>query len=361
MSNLLTKIRRQPAWIALFIFILLCLWIASGHLSAQQDEGKKAQLEEVLTKVKVDTLYAEQVSREVSIYGRTEPDRVATLRSEVKGQVVDIFVQEGQAVKQGQKILRMDGNDLNALLRSAKSILKQREIELDAAESLGKKGFQSQSALAQAEANVELAKAEIERLELAITKTTIIAPFDGVLNSREVEIGDLLRDGDTIATVVDLDPLIISADVTENWIQKIHLGQQANGRLTTGQTLTGKIRYISSISNQGTNTFNLEVAVANPEGTLLAGMSTELNIPLQQERAIKITPAVMALDEEGNLGVKIVEGDIVRFVPIDIVKSDSQGVWLSGIGEQARIITRGQGFVRDGDKVEIVDDVTSEK
>ncbi|GAB2687181.1 hypothetical protein GCM10027170_18000 [Aliiglaciecola aliphaticivorans] len=239
--------------------------------------------------------------------------------------------------------------------------MKQRQIELEAAQSLGKKGFQSQSALAQADANVELAKAEIERLELAITKTTIVAPFDGVLNRREVEVGDLLRDGDTIATVIDLDPLIISADVTENWIQKIYLGQPAHGRLTTEQTVAGKIRYISSVSNQGTNTFNLEVAVPNPERTLLAGMSTELKIPLRQERAIKITPAVMALDEEGNLGVKIVEGETVKFVPIDIVKSDSQGVWLTGLGEQARIITRGQGFVRDGDKVEIVEDSTSEK
>ncbi|WP_342806780.1 efflux RND transporter periplasmic adaptor subunit [Alteromonas sp. M12] len=361
MSNVLTKIRRQPAWIALFIFILLSLWVASGHLLNEQVESKQESAEESLTKVKVDTFYAQQVSREVSVYGRTEPDRIATLRSEIKGQVIDIFVQEGEAVKQGQKILSIDGNDLNALLRSAKSILKQREIELDAAQSLGKKGFQSQSALAQADANVELAKAEIERLELAITKTTIVAPFDGILNSREVEIGDLLRDGDTIATVVDLDPLVISADVTENWIQKIHLGQQASGRLTTGQTASGKIRYISSISNTGTNTFNLEVEVANPTGALLAGMSTELKIPLQQDWAIKITPAVMALDEQGNLGVKTVEGDIVKFVPIDIVKSDSEGVWLSGLGEKARIITRGQGFVRDGDKVEIVDDSMSEK
>ncbi|GAB2685077.1 hypothetical protein [Aliiglaciecola aliphaticivorans] len=110
MSHLLTKIRRQPAWIAFFIFILLCLWIASGHLSAEQNEDKKEIREEILTKVKVETLYAEQVSREVSIYGRTEPDRIATLRSEIKGQVVDIYVQEGQAVTQGQKILRKDSN-----------------------------------------------------------------------------------------------------------------------------------------------------------------------------------------------------------------------------------------------------------
>lgn len=359
MSSFMTKIRQQPVWIALFIFIALCIWVASGHLTAQDAQPQRASQKVELTKVKVETLYAEQVNREISLYGRTEPDRFATLRAEVKGQVTDIFVQEGQLVKQGQKILSLDSNDLKAQLRSARSILKQREIELEGAQSLGKKGFQSQSALAQASANVEQAKAEIERLELTLNNTIITAPFDGVLNRRHVEIGDLLREGDTIATVVDLDPMIITADVTENWIQYLTLGQRAYGRLTTGHMTEGQIRYISSVSNEGTNTFNLEVQVPNPNGTLLAGMSTELTIPLKQDWAIKITPAVMALDEHGNLGVKTVDDNIVRFTPIDIVKSDNEGVWLSGLGQQAQVITRGHGFVRHGDKVQAITDSDS--
>ena len=67
-----------------------------------------------------------------------------------------------------------------------------------------------------------------------------------------------------------------------------------------------------------------------------------------------ITPAVMALDEEGNLGVKTVVDEHVKFVPIDIVKSDSKGVWLAGLGQQADVIIFGHGFVRDGDKVDVV-------
>jgi multidrug efflux system membrane fusion protein len=62
----------------------------------------------------------------------------------------------------------------------------------------------------------------------------------------------------------------------------------------------------------------------------------------------------MALDEQGNLGVKIGVDEHVKFVPIDLGKSDRQGVWLSGMGQQADIITLGHGFVRDGDKVEVV-------
>ena len=84
------------------------------------------------------------------------------------------------------------------------------------------------------------------------------------------------------------------------------------------------------------------------------GKTAKKKPPLEKTWAMRISPAVMALDEQGNLGVKTVVNEHVKFVPIDIVKSDSQGVWLTGMGERADIITLGHGFVRDGDKVEVV-------
>lgn len=354
MSNVILKFRRQPAWVALIIFLMLCLWVASGSLKAESDESDKESRFSELPKVRVVKMVAEQVSRQVSLYGRTEPDRVAKLRSEVKGQVEVIYAQEGQWLEKGQPILELNNADLTVQIRSAKAVLSQREIELKGAKSLGEKGYQSQTNLAAAKSNLELATAELLRLKLALHKTKIIAPFDGVLNERFVEVGDLLRDGDDIAMMVDLNPLVIKADVTENVVQQLTVGQTANGRLTSNQQVQGSVRFISSISNVGTNTFSIEVAVDNSNNTLLAGMSAQLFIPLEQTWAIKVSPAVMALDELGNLGVKTVDDDIVQFTPIDIVQSDSDGVWLSGFGEQADIITLGHGFVREGDKVQVV-------
>lgn len=354
MSGIITKMRQQPAWIALLIFVILCLWIASGSFAADpENQGSKAA-DITLPKVRTSILNADQVSRDITLYGRTEPDRMATLRAELKGQVIELFFTEGQQVKKGQKLVAIDANDLTQRLSSAKASLRQREIELKGARSLGKKGYQSEANLAQAEANVESAKAELEGLQLALDNTTIEAPFDGIVNEQFVEIGDLLKDGDKIVTVVDLDPLVISADVTETHIGQLRLGSQANGRMVTGKHVEGQIRFISSMSNMGTNTFKIEVEVDNSDQKLMAGMSTELSIPLEQTWAIKITPAVMALDESGNLGVKTLVDNRVKFVPIDMIKSDSEGVWLAGLGEQSEVITLGHGFVRDGDQVEVV-------
>jgi multidrug efflux system membrane fusion protein len=352
----INKLRQQPAWIALIIFIALCLWVASGMLKAQNenDSAKPKSAAIPLVKVMVEHINAAEVTREINLYGRTEPDRIATLRSEVKGLVEDVHVQEGERVSKGQKIISLEKSDVVSRLQSAKATLKQREVELKGAESLKAQGFQSQTALAQATANLEMAKADVVSFELAVFKSHIIAPFDGIINQRFVEVGDFLKEGDNIAILVDLDPLVITANVTEVNVQALKTQQQATGRMVSGEVLQGKIRYISSISELGTNTFKIEVEVPNPNYTQMAGMSTELALPLETTWAMRISPAVMSLDEQGNLGVKTVVDEHVKFVPIDIVKSDSQGVWLSGMGQQADVIILGHGFVRDGDKVEVV-------
>jgi multidrug efflux system membrane fusion protein len=356
MAFSINKLRQQPAWIALIVFIALCLWVASGMLKAQSenDSAKNKRYEIPLVKVTVKHITADEVIREISLYGRTEPDRIATLRSEVKALVKEVYVQEGERVIKGQKIISLEKSDVLSRLQSAKATLKQREVELTGAQSLKEQGFQSQTALAQATANLEMAKADVVSFELAVFKSQIIAPFDGIINERFVEVGDFLKEGDDIAILVDLDPLVITANVTEVNVQALKTQQQATGRMVSGEVLQGKIRYISSISELGTNTFKIEVEVPNPNYTQMAGMSTELALPLETTWAMRISPAVMSLDEQGNLGVKTVVDEHVKFVPIDIVKSDSQGVWLSGMGQQADVIILGHGFVRDGDKVEVV-------
>ena len=356
MAFSINKLRQQPAWIALIIFIAICLWVASGMLKVQNEDvlSKPKNAEIPLVKVTVQSVTAQEVTREISLYGRTEPDRIVTLRAEVIGLVKEVHVQEGERVTKGQKIISLENSDVVSRLRSAKATLNQREVELKGAQSLKRQGFQSKTALAQAKANVEMAKADTVTFELAVIKSQIIAPFDGIINQRFVEVGDYLKIGDNVAVLVDLDPLVITANVTEMNVQGLKTQQQATGRMASGDMLQGKIRFISSISERGTNTFRIEVEVPNPDFSQMAGISTELALPLEKTWAIRISPAVMSLDEKGNLGVKTVVDEHVKFIPIDIVKSDSLGVWLTGMGQQADIITLGHGFVRDGDKVEVV-------
>ena len=360
MSNV--SINRQwlaerPYIIAIIISIVLILWMASGVMQAQEQPTKE-QKNVVIPKVKVETLFAQHVGQSVELYGRTEPNRITTLKAEITGKIAKVIAKRGARVKKGDVIATIELNDLPAQLTRSKALLSQREIEFKGAKKLNAKGYQGEVQLSSASANLADVKAEIIRLELAMAHSVIRAPFDGVLNSRYVEHGDYVQSGDNIAMIADLSPLIVRAFVTENQVEQLAIHQSADILLLNDVRVKGHLRYIASVADEQTNTFKIEVAIENKDYHLLAGLSSEVNIVLQEVPAIKISPALLALDKLGNIGVKTVKEDKVIFTPIQVVKSEKSGLWLSGLGEQADVITLGQGFVRAGDIVEPVMTVT---
>ncbi|MBU2870348.1 efflux RND transporter periplasmic adaptor subunit [Colwellia sp. E2M01] len=358
-------IAQRPYLIAITTSIILLFWMASGPSANEQKATLKANtpshnVEEVTAQVKVETRYASNIHQVIELYGRTEPDRSVTLKSEIDGKIVEILAKRGSKVNKGQVIAKIALNDLPVKLSSSNALLQQREVEYQGALALNKNGYQGKVQLAQSFAALESVKADIERLELNIANAVIKAPFTGILNSRYVEVGDYVKSGDNIAMIADLDPLIVRAHVTEQQISQLSVGQLAQVSLLNGDKAPGKLRYIASVGNDATNTFKIEVEIENKNMQLLAGLSGELTIDLDEMSAIKISPALLALDEKGNIGVKSVKDSVVQFTPIEIIKSESDGIWLTGLGAQADIIVLGQGFVREGDTVDAVFDNTTE-
>lgn len=352
---------QRPYIIAALITLVLVLWMASGPSAAEQKSALKAKIpnhndKQLIAQVKVETRLGQEIHKTIELYGRTEPDRVTTLKAEVRGKITQVFAKRGSNVAKGQVIAKIALNDLSAQLKRSQALLTQREVEYQGAMKLSEQGYQGKVHLAQSFAALESVKAEIESLQLHIENTTIRAPFPGILTTRYVEVGDYVASGDDIAIIADLDPLIVRAHVTEQQITQLSVGQKAQVTLLNGEQAQGELRYIASVGNDATNTFKIEVAIDNKEAKMLAGLSSELTIALAKMSAIKISPALLALDEQGNIGVKSVKNAIVQFTPIQIIKSESDGIWLTGLGEQADIIVLGQGFVRAGDKVEAIFD-----
>ncbi|MDX1541801.1 MAG: hypothetical protein R3349_10410, partial [Geminicoccaceae bacterium] len=127
------------------------------------------------------------------------------------------------------------------------------------------------------------------------------------------------------------------------------------------ERVDGRIRYIASQAEPTTRTFRIELEVPNPKGRLPAGVSAELSIATDEVPAHPVPASLLALDDDGRLGIKSVTGDDrVRFHEAEIVRADGDRLWLAGLPEELRLITVGQGFVRDGDPVRPVDDGSGE-
>lgn len=343
---------QRPGYLAVLIVISLTLWMMSGGEQAveQSEDTKLAKV----AMVQVQRFSEEPVIDVVSLYARTQANRSVELKAEVKGKVVEILVERGAPVKKGQAIARIEDKDIKQQLNRARAVLDQREIEFNAANSLNKKGLQGEAQLSAAKANLAIAKADIEQLRLDLARTVLKAPFEGVVNERYIEQGDYVKSGDNVAQIADLNPIVLRAFATEHQVQKLALEQKAEVKLLGGSTVTGDVRYIASVADNNTNTFKVEVEVANPELRILAGMSGDVSVILDEQRGIKITPALLALDENGNIGVKSVVDSKVEFTPIQVLKSENDGIWLSGLAADVDVITMGAGFVRAGDPVKVV-------
>ena len=152
---------------------------------------------------------------------------------------------------------------------------------------------------------------------------------------------------------MDLDPIIVRGDLTQADVTQLHAGQAARIKLTQGRQQQGEIRYLASVSDSKTNTFRVEISAPNPGYRIFGGLSAEIEIPLNQVMAVKISPALLALNDDGVIGVKWVKDNQVHFTPIDVVKNDQHGTWIRGLGEEVNLITVGQAFVREGDEVKV--------
>ncbi len=344
----------RPWLISLILIVAIVAWLAIGQLRAQGNPATPQPNQANQTpvaKVMFDTFIAQPTHKTLELYGRTAPNRQARLGAEIAGKIVSLDIEQGQSVKQGQVMASIDQRDLDIQLRRAEAMLAVKQKEFNAAKSLKSKGLQGEVAFATAQAALTDARATLSNAKTALRNTEVKAPFDGIVEHHFVELGDFVGIGDPIATVIDLDSLVIEADVSERYIQYLTKGLQADVRTVTGQHYQGTLRYIGRVSSTFTNTFPIEIEIDNQEPQMPAGISAEVQLALAEELAIKITAAMLALDEDGNLGVKTLQDEHVKFIPIQLVKAEEDGVWLSGLGERSDIIVLGQGFVRDGDPV----------
>lgn len=339
---------------------LAVIWMMTGLLGTEPEPGAGSQAQSApasgsLIQVSVRQSSAEPVTRDVSISARTEPNRSVQVAAETDGRIVSITAERGARIHAGQVIARIDMRDRNIQATEAEALVKQREVEYQAAQRLRDREFISESQIAQANAALESARAALERIRLDIARTEITAPFDGIMEEREVELGDFVRIGDPIASLVDLDPLVVVGDVSEREIQELNIGSTGEATLLSGEVIKGNVRYVSPVASSTTRTFRVELSIPNPDGLWRAGVSADIHMPAGDIMAHHMTPALLTLDAEGNIGVKTVdENNRVRFYPVEIVESNNAGVWVTGLPDHARVITIGQGFVTPGDTVQPV-------
>lgn len=344
----------RPYWIALLITALLLFWMLLAPTTSATNEDKTEESKEHLPKVETTLFTPKQMTKYLTLYGRSEANSRAVIRSEVAGKVANIVSEKGASVKAGAVLANIEKSELPERLAQAQALLEERLLNYKAVKALNAKGLQGRVRLAEVKSLLLAAKTDLKQLQLKLERTSIKASFSGVLQEQFAQQGDYLRVGDALFSLENIDPIVISGDTTEHYIEQLTLGQRVSATLLSGETISGKVSFIASLADTNSRTFRIEAEFPNPKKKMVSGMSAKLSIPLYPVDAIYISPSTLAMDEQGDLGVKSVDAGIVTFKAINLVEADDDGVWLSGFSEPVNIITRGQGFVKAGDSVQAI-------
>lgn len=344
---------------------LLLLWLGSGLWVERPAEPEPALIVEAadrklapkatLSRVRVELKQAEARSQSVVLRGRTEAKRNVDVTAEISGQVVSRSVERGQQVSRGQLLCEIAVDDRAMAVEEAQAALNKAEIENEGSLELAARGLLSEVAIAASAARREAAEAHLERQVLNLARTRIAAPFDGVVEDLHLDEGDYAMPGDACATLIDLDPMLVTAQVTEEQVEYLRLGSIVKGSTRMGRPLEGELSFIGNQSDPVTRTYAVEITVGNQDYRLRSGLTVSLQVMLDEIQAHAITPSLLTLNEQGEMGVRLIDtSNRVVFHAVKIIEDGPYGMWVSGLPDSAALITVGQEYVAAGTIVDPV-------
>ena len=254
---------------------------------------------------------AQIISDSIDFSSTTEAHRRIEIKSEVMTTVEKVLVKAGKSIKKGDHIIKLEEFDTN-----------QELYELDL-----------------------LSENEFKKIAL-------FAPFDGILLDGHKIGGELVMPGEKVYEIIDLSKLKIFGYINENEILNISEDNEVDVTIL-GESVNGKIDYISPFSDPNTKTFEIVVNVDNQDLKFKDGLSSMISIKKGEVLAHKISPSILSLGDDGELGVKVIdEGNKVLFKKINIIEDTSDFMLVTGLDSQEQLIIVGQQYVANGEEVD---------
>lgn len=355
---------------AVIVLIVASAWVLTGEFSAVGSEEPEAgepateAAPEVAaaarTVAAVKPVFAEY-AREIRISGATEADKVAVLAARANGIVAALGVIQGQTIGADEVVLRLDGAEVEANVAQARASLAQMTEELDVGEALFARGSLPELERVKRRAAKSAAEAALSQAEAAADRLLLKAPFAGTVDSVEVERGEWVQEGRAIATVLALDPIVVKAEVSERDVAQVAVGAKALVRLVDGTEMEGTVRHVARQASDITRTFVVDVALPNADGKIPSGLTAEVRLFAAPQAAVTVPRSIITISEEGMIGLRVVGADnIAQFAPVTLIDDTADGLIVTGLPDDVRVIVAGQDLVRDGDPV-IVTELTPEQ
>jgi membrane fusion protein (multidrug efflux system) len=298
----------------------------------------------------------------LSVYAGTAPlqaDQEATVVAKVAGEVREILAEEGDVVKAGQVLARLDGDRLRFELQQTDVNLRKLEREYQRTLELFNRKLVASQAVDNARSEMEWLKAARDLAQLNVGYTDIRAPIAGVVSARHIKVGNTINVNDRTFQVTDLDPLIAEVHVPEREFAKLRSEQAVTIAVDalSGAAFGGRVQRISPTLDAATGTFKATIEVLDPKRVLKPGMFARVGIVLERRSAALRIPRGAIVEAEGAPTVFIANGDKAeqRSIKTGLTNAGLIEV-VEGLNGDERIVVVGQNGLKSGSTIRLIDE-----
>jgi membrane fusion protein, multidrug efflux system len=299
----------------------------------------------------------------LSVYSGTAPlqaDQEATVVAKVAGEVREILFEEGDRVRGGQILARLDGDRLRFEVQQSEANLRKLEREYTRNVELFNRKLVASVAVENVRYEMEALKAAYDLAHLNLGYTEIRAPIDGVISKRHIKLGNTINVNDRTFEITDLDPLLAEVHIPEREFARLKAGQAAGITVDalSGKHFVGHVDRISPTMDPATGTFKATVEVSDPEALLKPGMFARVGVVLERRTAALRIPRGAIIDAQGSPTVFVANGDKAEQRPIETGLTNGGLVEVtSGLTGNERIVIVGQNGLKSGSAIRLIEEL----
>jgi len=296
----------------------------------------------------------------VAVYSGTAPIEAfadATVIAKVGGEIREILVEEGDDVKNGDVLARLDGDRLRLEAQQAEANLAKLKRDFQRNVDLRERGLISAGDFEKIQYEMEALQATYDLATLELGYTEIRAPIDGVVSERFIKLGNTIEMNTPTFKVTSLEPLISYLHVPEREYRRIDKGQAATIRIDAlaGSSFAARVARVSPVVDPAAGTFKITVEVSDPSRRLKPGMFGRIDIVHDVHADALQIPRSAIVEEAGVSAVFVVDGDEAnRRVVRTGYAEGGQVEILEGLAEDETFVLVGQTGLKDGSKVSVI-------
>ena len=334
----------------------------SDQAEARDDKGEEEGEEEDNGKapvpVEVVAVRTGSVSSYITSAANLVADNEVKILAEVQARVLRLFVEEGDSVRADQALAMLVRDDQEIAFKKANLKQSNARQAYERGKDLAAKELISREEFDRLTTDYEIAREEIAEAEWGLSKTTIRAPFAGRITDRMIQVGQHLRPGDELFQITDFDPLIARIYLPERDVIGLQEGREVRIGLNADSSIrfTGRIRQISPIVDTATGTVKVTVEAIEPPRSVRPGSFVTIGIVLETRAGTLLVPREAVLRELQKAHVFVAEGELAvkRTVILGLEEGDVVEA-LSGVDAGEQVIVAGQGGLKDGSPIKLLE------